>query len=134
MAAFAFESAAPNVLIRNVIVEKYASVAQKGAIQSKGAAGWIVENCEVRLNSGTGIVIQAGGRVRGCDVHHNGQMGIGGRGKDILHGTGTPEPGAEGPTGLLHCCINQLASIPTIVKREALKGDVISSACGDRAE
>jgi hypothetical protein len=84
VASFAFESAGPNVLIRNVIVEKYASVAQKGAIHSKGAANWIVENCEVRLNSGAGIVIGAGGRVRGCDVHHNGQMGIGGRGRDIL--------------------------------------------------
>src|SRR5260370_3502966 len=50
----------------------------------------------------------------------------------VDHGAGTPEPGAEGPTGLLHCSINQLASIPTIVKREALKGDVTSSACGDR--
>src|SRR6476660_4679275 len=44
----------------------------------------------------------------------------------------TPSAGAEGPTGLLHCCINQLASIPTIVKFEALKGDVTSSACGGR--
>jgi len=50
----------------------------------------------------------------------------------VDHGAGTPEPGAEGPTGLLHRCINQLASIQTIVKREALKGDVTSSACGDR--
>ena len=50
----------------------------------------------------------------------------------VDQGAGTPEPGAEGPTGLLHRCINQLASIPTIVKREALKGDVTSSACGDR--
>jgi hypothetical protein len=82
-AVFAFESAAPNVLIRNVIVEKYASVAQKGAIHGKGAVTWTVENCEVRLNSGIGIVIGAGGRVRGCDVHHNGQMGIGGLGRDL---------------------------------------------------
>jgi hypothetical protein len=84
VAAFAFESAAPDVLIRNVTVEKYSSVAEKGAIQGKGAPGWIVENCEVRLNSGAGIAIGAGGRVRGCNVHHNGQIGIAGLGKDIL--------------------------------------------------
>src|SRR6267154_5503351 len=49
-----------------------------------GAPGWIVENCEVRLNSGGGIVIGTGARVRGSNVHHNGQIGIGGQGKDIL--------------------------------------------------
>jgi len=82
--AFAFESTAPNVLIRNMTIEKYASVAEKGAIQGKGAANWIVENCEVRLNSGGGMVIGDGGRVRGCDIHHNGQIGVGGLGRDIL--------------------------------------------------
>jgi hypothetical protein len=52
VAAFAFESAAPNVLVRNLTVEKYASVAQKGAIHAQGATGWVIENCEVRLNCG----------------------------------------------------------------------------------
>jgi hypothetical protein len=84
VAAFAFESAAPDVLIKNLTIEKYSSVAQKGAVQGKAAPGWIIENCEVRLNSGGGIVIGAGGRVRSSDVHHNGQIGIGGQGKDIL--------------------------------------------------
>jgi hypothetical protein len=84
VAAFAFEGTASDVLIRNITVEKYSSVAGKGAIQGKGGPGWIVENCEVRLNSGAGIVIGTGGRVRGCDVHHNGQIGIAGQGKDIL--------------------------------------------------
>ncbi|MCA6122018.1 right-handed parallel beta-helix repeat-containing protein [Bradyrhizobium sp. WSM 1704] len=82
-AAFAFESAARNVTIRNIIIEKYASVAQKGAVQS-GNTAWVIENCEVRLNSGIGIVARAGGRVRECDVHHNGQLGIGGKGRDII--------------------------------------------------
>ncbi|MBP0661537.1 hypothetical protein, partial [Mycobacterium tuberculosis] len=50
-ASFAFESAAPGVLIRNITIEKYASVAQKGAIQAQDAKGWTVENCELRLNS-----------------------------------------------------------------------------------
>lgn len=84
VAVFAFESRAPNVLIRNVTIEKYASVAQRGAIQARGATGWVVENCEVRLNSGAGIATGPGTRVRGCKIHHNGQIGITGGGRDVL--------------------------------------------------
>jgi hypothetical protein len=84
VAAFAFESVAPNVVIRNLTVEKYSSVAEKGAIQGRGAAGWTIENCEVRFNSGAGIGMGSDGRVQGCAVHHNGQIGIVGRGQDLL--------------------------------------------------
>jgi parallel beta-helix repeat protein len=84
VAVFAFESRASHVLIRNVTIEKYASVAQKGAIQAEEAVGWIVENCEVRLNSGAGIAAGTGSLVRGCNIHHNGQIGITGAGQDIL--------------------------------------------------
>jgi Right handed beta helix region len=71
------------VLIRNVTVEKYASAAQKGAIHAREGAGWTIENSEVRLNSGAGISIGEGGRVRNCDIHHNGQIGIENNGGDI---------------------------------------------------
>jgi hypothetical protein len=71
---------APGVLIRNIIIEKYASVGQKGAIQAREADGWVVENCELRLNSAAG----SGTRVRNCNIHHNGQIGIPGVGKDVL--------------------------------------------------
>jgi hypothetical protein len=37
---FAFESRVSNVLIRNVTIEKYASVVQKRAIQAQEAVGW----------------------------------------------------------------------------------------------
>src|SRR5258708_733098 len=84
VAVFAFESRASNGLIRNVTIEKDASVAQKGAIQAQEAVGWIVENCEVRLNSGAGIAAGTGSLVRGCNIHHNGQIGITGAGRDIL--------------------------------------------------
>jgi hypothetical protein len=84
VALFAFESRASNVLIRNVTIENYASVAQRGAIQAQDAVGWIVEHCEVRLNSGGGIGVGTGTRVRGCNIHHNGQIGITGAGRDIL--------------------------------------------------
>jgi parallel beta-helix repeat protein len=84
VAAFAFESTAHDVLIRNVTVEKYASVAQKGAIQTTGGTGWTIEDCELRWNSGLGVGLGSGGSVRNCDIHHNGQAGIGGYGQDIL--------------------------------------------------
>jgi parallel beta-helix repeat protein len=83
-AAFAFENLAPGVLIKNVTIEKYASVAQKGAIQAQEAVGWTVENCELRLNSAAGIAAGAGTSVRDCNIHHNGQIGITGVGRDVL--------------------------------------------------
>ena len=84
VAVFAVQSTAGDVLISNLTVEKYASVAQKGAIQTTEGTGWTIENCEMRWNSGAGIGIGTGGRVRGCDIHHNGQTGIAGHGRDIL--------------------------------------------------
>jgi len=83
IAAFAFESTASDVLVSNITVEKYASVAQKGAIHASEGTRWVIENCEVRWNSGGGIGIGTGGRVRDCDIHHNGQIGIAGHGRDI---------------------------------------------------
>jgi parallel beta-helix repeat protein len=82
-ARFAFESAAADVSIGHMTVEKFASVAQKGAIHAREGARWSIENCEVRLNSGAGISVGTGSRVRNCNVHHNGQIGIEGNGKDI---------------------------------------------------
>jgi parallel beta-helix repeat protein len=84
VATFAFESNAPEVSISNLTVEKYGSPAQKGAIHAREGARWTIENCVVRLNSGAGISVGTGTRVRNCDIHHNGQIGIEGNGKDIL--------------------------------------------------
>ena len=59
-------------------VEKYANAAQSGAIDAMNAAGW-----EARWNSGAGIALGSGGRVHASDVHHNGQIGIVGEGRNI---------------------------------------------------
>jgi hypothetical protein len=75
-AVFAFSSNATNVLIRNIIVEKYSNSAQTGAINGRSAASWSIENVEARWNSGAGISMGSGGHVRWSDVHHNGQIGI----------------------------------------------------------
>jgi hypothetical protein len=38
----------------------------------------------VRLNSGAGIAAGTGSQIRGCSIHHNGQIGITGAGRDVL--------------------------------------------------
>lgn len=83
-APFAFAGTAPDVLIGNVTVEKYDNGAQDGAIDAREGNNWIIQDCEVRLNSATGVSVGSGSRLRNCDIHHNGQMGIGGNGRDIL--------------------------------------------------
>ncbi|MDJ0952876.1 MAG: right-handed parallel beta-helix repeat-containing protein [Acidimicrobiia bacterium] len=87
----AFRSDADNVTIRNLIVEKYASLAQGGAIQAQlpgeGSRGqdWLIENVEVRLNHASGIRAGDGTIIRNVYSHHNGQHGItGGEGVGIV--------------------------------------------------
>jgi parallel beta-helix repeat protein len=80
---FAFESYAPRVSIRNVVVEKYASPAQVGAINGMRGANWKVEDCEARFNSGAGIGLGNGGQILNSNLHHNGQIGAVMVGKNI---------------------------------------------------
>jgi hypothetical protein len=82
-APFAFSASSNAVTIRGLIIEKYANPAQRGAIQDTGK-GWLIENNEVRLNHGIGIFINTDAVVHLNHVHHNGQLGIGGAGSDIL--------------------------------------------------
>jgi Right handed beta helix region len=84
IAKFAFEGGATDVVIGNLTVEKYGSPAQRGAIHAREGSRWVIEKCVVRLNSGAGISVGTGSRVRNCDIHHNGQIGVEGDGKDIL--------------------------------------------------
>lgn len=81
----AFDGSAPGVAIRNLVIEKYASPAQRGAIQAEtpAAVGWKVQDCEIRLNSGAGVALGRAGRVTSSDIHHNGQIGITGSGDDV---------------------------------------------------
>jgi parallel beta-helix repeat protein len=84
MASFTFKSAAADVSIDNLVVEKYGNAAQDGTIDAREGTGWRIEDCEVRLNSATGVSVGTGSRLRDCDIHHNGQMGVGGNGNDIV--------------------------------------------------
>lgn len=85
----AFGGSASNVTIRGLVIEKYATPAQSGAVHAMTDPGplshnWVVENNEIRLNHGGGIRSGHGTHILNNKIHHNGQMGIGGAGTGIL--------------------------------------------------
>jgi parallel beta-helix repeat protein len=79
--AHAFHGNAQNVTVKNLAVEKYNSPVQSGAIQ--GNQNWTIQDNEVRLNYGVGIVALDKSKIIGNYVHDNGQMGLGGSGDHI---------------------------------------------------
>jgi parallel beta-helix repeat protein len=82
-----WSNGARNVVVRGLIVEKYATPAQQGAIfgnEDPRASGWLIENNEVRFNSGAGIATGDRTIVRANRVHHNGQLGISPNGFDVV--------------------------------------------------
>lgn len=87
---YAFVGNAKNVLIRNLTIEKYANPAQEGAIHAKQGEvgslgeGWTIQNNIIRFNHGYGIRIGTRMKVIQNNIHHNGQLGLGGTGNDIL--------------------------------------------------
>jgi hypothetical protein len=79
---YAFGGGAPNVTINNLVVEKYAAVAQFAAIEPY-ATGWTVEDSEVRFNHGRGVSSNSGMTITNNNIHHNGDLGVGGGGSNI---------------------------------------------------
>lgn len=75
---FAFSSDAEGVLLEDIIVEKYASPAQSGAIEFPKARNWELRNVIARWNHGVGARIGPGARLSGGSYSNNGQLGIGG--------------------------------------------------------
>jgi hypothetical protein len=80
----AFASAARGVTIANLVVEKFATLAQTAAVDGRYGTNWTISNVEARLNSGVGLSIGSGGRIANSRVHHNGQLGIGASGTGIV--------------------------------------------------
>ena len=74
----AFEGQANHVLLKNIIVEKYASAAQHGAINGRDGVGWILRDVTARWNHGVGISMGSEMQVIGGAALYNGQLGIGG--------------------------------------------------------
>jgi nitrous oxidase accessory protein NosD len=83
--ARAFTASADGVTIRNLVITRYVTARQNGAVHGT-AAGWTVENCEIRESGYFGIWI-GGPRwtVRRSLVHHNAVVGINGfQADDVL--------------------------------------------------
>jgi hypothetical protein len=76
--AFNLDSNNPsNVTVENMIVEKYASTAQQGAVGGfHPGNGFVVSNVESRFNHGAGIEIGNDGQILNAYSHHNGYMGM----------------------------------------------------------
>lgn len=85
--AFYGDGTVSNVTIKGLVIEKYATYAQFGAIQGEGSTltkGWIVSDNEIRLNHGGGIRTGDGMQILRNNIHNNGQIGIVGKGDKIL--------------------------------------------------
>jgi parallel beta-helix repeat protein len=80
----AFGGSASNVTIAGLIIEKFANRAQLGAVDGITSSGWTVRDNEIRLNHSLGLRIGQTMNAVGNHVHHNGQLGIGGTGDNIL--------------------------------------------------
>lgn len=82
----AFSGTATGVQIDHLIVEKYASPPQHGAVGGSNgkAQNWTVHDTEVRWNHGAGVAVGPGSRVERCNIHHNGQLGLAGHGANIV--------------------------------------------------
>jgi parallel beta-helix repeat protein len=79
----AFRSGATNVTIQNLTIENYTNPAQTGAVDGAGKAWRIVDN-EIRYNWGGGITFNDQWQIIGNNIHHNRQIGIKGRGDNVL--------------------------------------------------
>ena len=80
----AFTGPAHGVTFSNLVVEKYASVANDAAIYGWDGADWTLTACEVRYNHALGIRTGNGMTLKQCYAHHNGQFGFGGQGDSVL--------------------------------------------------
>jgi len=80
----AFGGEATGVILENLIVEKYASKAQHGAIDVSEGEGWTVVDVIARWNHGIGLEIGKDLRVVGGSFSRNGQLGMGGEGDGVL--------------------------------------------------
>jgi len=84
----AFYGAGSDIDIENLTIEKYASPPQRGAVGGGGVyaspAQWKLRRMEIRWNHGGGAHVGSGSIIDGCNIHDNGQSGVGGSGDNIL--------------------------------------------------
>ncbi len=77
----AFGGDAEDVVLKALIVEKYASDAQQGAIHITDARGWLISDVTARWNHGVGLSFGPETRIEGGSFSHNGQLGMAGTGE-----------------------------------------------------
>jgi hypothetical protein len=86
--AMVLPSSADNVIIRDLIVEQYASENGTAALSlgysPGGAEGWVADNVEARWNHYAGIGNDTNTTVRNSYLHHNGNSGFVGAGGGVL--------------------------------------------------
>ena len=72
------------VVVRNLVIERFATPAQQGAIDANEGTGWIVAANEVQWVHGSGIVGGTRSKLLDNYLHHNGQHGVGATGRHVL--------------------------------------------------
>lgn len=80
----AIGGAAKGIVLEDIVVEKYASAAQEGAIDGRKGEGWKLVDVVARWNHGVGLYIGKNMRVTGGSFSRNGQLGIGGEGDGAI--------------------------------------------------
>lgn len=77
MQTFAFSGTVTGVQISNIIVEKYTTPAEEGAIGGDGTGGgWAVNNVVCRWNHGTGVYLGSNSQLSNSFIHNNGETGV----------------------------------------------------------
>jgi parallel beta-helix repeat protein len=69
---------ARGVVIKNLVIERFANPSRTGAIYTSVSPGWVIVRNEIALNHGAGINHFSRARIRNNDIHHNGQLGLSG--------------------------------------------------------
>ena len=78
----AIGGAARGVRLENLVVRRYATRAQEAAIDGGRSVDWQLVSVQALWNHGVGLRLGRGMRVEGGSFSHNGQLGIGGDGRD----------------------------------------------------
>jgi hypothetical protein len=79
-----------SVRIQGLVIKNYNPPEQFGVITGGGytsddsSIGWIIEGCEIAYNETGGIRSGTQMTIRGNNIHHNGQVGIAGPGRNVL--------------------------------------------------
>ena len=84
---YAFFGQATGVKISHIIVEKYTTVGELGAVGGTGlGTNWFINYVESRWNHGTGVQLGSGSSIYNSFIHHNGDTGlkVGGIGAKVV--------------------------------------------------